>query len=262
MSQKYISVSLKVEALRKTGVFMPEKQKKPNKPDLLQDYDIPENRHNFNKIWVLLEKEYPDAKPSLNYSNPLELLVATVLSAQSTDVQINKVTENLFKKYRTAEDYANADLRELENDIYSTGFYKNKAKNIKDAALIIVERHNGEVPKTMEELDALRGVGRKTANIILARGFGITEGIAVDTHVKRVSRRLGFTKHIDPEKIEQDLMSLVPEENFDIFSMTLIYHGRKICQARKPKCEICLVKDLCPSSVIFLAKEENYMQRR
>ena len=126
---------------------MPEKQKKSNMPDPLQDYDIPDNRHNFNKIWVLLEKEYPDAKPSLNYNNPLELLVATVLSAQSTDVQINKVTENLFKKYRTAEDYANADLRELENDIYSTGFYKNKAKNIKDAALIIVERHNGEVPR-------------------------------------------------------------------------------------------------------------------
>ncbi len=234
---------------------MPEKkQKKSNTQDPLQEYDIPDNRHNFNKIWALLKKEYPDVKPSLNYSNPLELLVATVLSAQSTDVQINRVTEKLFKKYRTAEDYASADLRELENDVYSANFNKSKAKNIKEAARIIVERHNGEVPKTMEELVALPGVGRKTANIVLERGFGIIEGIAVDTHVKRVSRRLGFTKHTDPEKIEQDLMSLVPKEDFDSFSMTLIHHGREICQARKPKCEICVVKDLCPSSIIFVGK--------
>lgn len=233
---------------------MPEKQKKSNMQDPLQEYDIPDNKHNFNKIWALLKEAYPDVKPSLNYSNPLELLVATVLSAQSTDVQINRITEKLFKKYRTAEDYASADLRELENDIYSANFHKNKAKNIKDAARIIVERHNREVPKTMKELVDLPGVGRKTANIVLSRGFGVKEGIAVDTHVKRVSRRLGFTKHSDPEKIEQDLMSLVPEEDFDTFSMTLIYHGRKICQARKPKCEICVVKDLCPSSVIFLGQ--------
>jgi endonuclease-3 len=233
---------------------MPEKkQKKSNVQDTLQEYDIPDNRRNFNKIWALLKDEYPHIKPFLNYGNPLELLVATVLSAQSTDVQINKVTETLFKKYQTVENYANADLRELENDIYSTGFYKNKAKNIKEAARIIVERHNGQVPKTMEELDALPGVGRKTANIVLARGFGVTEGIAVDTHVKRVSRRLGLTKNSDPEKIEQDLMSFVPKEEYDSFSMTLIYHGRKICQARKPKCEICVVKDLCPSSVIFMS---------
>lgn len=230
---------------------MPEKQKKSNIPDPLQEYDIPDNRHNFNKIWTLLKKEYPDVKPSLNYSNPLELLVATVLSAQSTDVQINKVTEKLFKKYRTVEDYASADLGELENDIYSSNFHKNKAKNIREAARIIVESHKGKVPKTMEELDALPGVGRKTANIVLARGFGITEGIAVDTHVKRVSRRLGFTKHIDPEKIEKDLMSLVPEESFDMFSMTLISHGRKICQARKPKCPSCVVNKPCPSCVIY-----------
>lgn len=231
---------------------MPEKQKKSNTQDPLQEYDIPDNQHNFDRIWTLLKKEYPDVKPSLNYSNPLELLVATVLSAQSTDVQINRVTENLFKKYRTAEDYAGADLRELENDIYSSNFHKNKAKNIKEAARIIVEHHNGEVPKTMEELDALPGVGRKTANIVLARGFGITEGIAVDTHVKRVSRRLGFTKHSDPEKIERDLMSLVPKEDFDSFSMTLIYHGREICQARKPKCPSCVLKKLCPSCVIYM----------
>lgn len=234
---------------------MPEKyQKKSNTQDALQGFDIPDNRHNINKIWTLLKAEYPDVKPSLNYSNPLELLVATVLSAQSTDVQINRVTEKLFKKYRTAEDYASADIRELENDIYSTGFYKSKAKNIKEATRIILERFNGEVPKTMEELVNLPGVGRKTANIVLARGFGITEGIAVDTHVKRVSRRLGFTKNSDPEKIEQDLMSLVPEKEFDAFSMTLISHGRKICQARKPECPICVVKDLCPSSFIFMSR--------
>lgn len=234
---------------------MPEQNhKKSNTQDILQEYDIPDNRHNFNKIWALLKAEYPDVKPSLNYSNPLELLVATVLSAQSTDVQINRVTEKLFKKYRTAEDYASADIRELENDIYSTGFYKSKAKNIKEAARIILERFNGKVPKTMEELVNLPGVGRKTANIVLARGFGITEGIAVDTHVKRVSRRLGFTKNSDPEKIEQDLMSLVPEKEFDAFSMTLITHGRKICQARKPECPICVVKDLCPSSVVYMSR--------
>jgi endonuclease-3 len=232
---------------------MPEKKsKKLDSQDSVYGCDIPDNRGNFDRIWTLLKKEYPDAKPSLNYSNSLELLVATILSAQSTDVQINKVTENLFKKYRTAEDYANADIIELENDIYSTGFYKSKARNIKLAARMIVECYNGEVPKTMEELVSLPGVGRKTANIVLARAFGIIEGIAVDTHVKRVSRRLGFTKNSDPEKIEQDLISLARKEDLDSISMTLIYHGRKICQAKKPKCEICVVKELCPSSIIFL----------
>jgi endonuclease-3 len=203
---------------------------------------------------AILKKMYPDAKPSLNYRNPLELLVATILSAQSTDVQINRVTEKLFKKYSTAKDYANADLMELENDIYSTGFYKNKAKNIKGAAELIVEHYNGKVPETMEELVTLPGVGRKTANIVLARAFGVIEGIAVDTHVKRVSRRLNFTKNSDPEKIEADLISIAPKEELDSISMILIYHGRKICQARKPKCEICILKNLCPSSMIFMCK--------
>ncbi|AKB56131.1 MULTISPECIES: endonuclease III [Methanosarcina] len=233
---------------------MPErKPKKPDTQDFFSEYDIPDNRHNFYRIWALLKEEYPDVKPSLNYSNPLELLVATVLSAQSTDVQINRVTDKLFKKYRTARDYASADLRELENDLYSTGFYKSKAKNIKTAAQMIVEKYNGEVPKTMEELTSLPGVGRKTANIVLARAFGIVEGVAVDTHVKRVSRRLGLTKNSDPAKIEQDLISLARREDLDSISMTLIYHGRKVCQAKKPKCKICIVKDLCPSSVIFIS---------
>ncbi|MGI5992059.1 MAG: endonuclease III [Methanosarcina sp.] len=232
---------------------MPERKlKKADTQDFVSEYNIPDNRHNFERIWALLKEEYPEAKPSLNYSNPLELLVATVLSAQSTDVQINKVTEKLFEKYRTAEDYASADLRELENDLYSTGFYKTKAKNIKTAAQIIVEKYNGEVPKTMEELISLPGVGRKTANIVLARAFGIIEGIAVDTHVKRVSRRLGLTKNHDPEKIEKDLLSLARKEDLDSISMTLIYHGRKICQARKPKCPSCVVNKLCPSSIIFI----------
>jgi endonuclease-3 len=232
---------------------MPErKPKKSATEDFVSEYNIPDNRHNFDRIWALLKEEYPDVKPSLNYSNPLELLVATVLSAQSTDVQINRVTDKLFKKYRTAEDYASADLRELENDLYSTGFYKSKAKNIKTAAQMIVERYNGEVPKTMQELISLPGVGRKTANIVLARAFGVVEGIAVDTHVKRVSRRLGLTKNSDPAKIEQDLISLARKEDLDSISMTLIYHGRKICQARRPKCKICIVKDLCPSSIIFI----------
>lgn len=235
---------------------MPEKKpKKSDTQDFISEYDIPDNRYNFDRIWALLKEEYPDVKPSLNYSNPLELLVATVLSAQSTDVQINRVTDKLFKKYRTVEDYASADLRELENDLYSTGFYKSKAKNIKTAAQMIVEKYSGEVPKTMEELISLPGVGRKTANIILARAFGIVEGIAVDTHVKRVSRRLGLTKNSDPSKIEQDLISLARKEDLDSISMTLIYHGRKVCQAKKPKCRICIVKDLCPSSVIFIGNK-------
>ncbi|AYK14909.1 MAG: endonuclease III [Methanosarcina flavescens] len=235
---------------------MPEKKpEQSNTQDLVSEYDIPDNTHNFDKIWALLKEEYPDVKPSLNYSNPLELLVATILSAQSTDVQINKVTEKLFKKYRTVEDYASADLRELENDLYSTGFYKSKAKNIKAAAQIIIEKYNGEVPKTMEELITLPGVGRKTANIVLARGFGIIEGIAVDTHVKRVSRRLGLTRNSDPVKIEKDLIALARKEDLDSISMTLIYHGRKICQARKPKCPSCVVNQLCPSSIIFMTRD-------
>jgi endonuclease-3 len=231
---------------------MPEKkQKKSDKQSFVSESNIPENTQNFNIIWDLLKKEYPDVKSSLNYSNPLELLVATVLSAQSTDVQINKVTEKLFKKYRTAEDYAGADLKELENDIYSAGFYKTKAKNIKATAQIIVERHNGEVPKTMEELVSLPGIGRKTANIVLARAFGKIEGIAVDTHVKRISKRLGLTRNSDPSKIEQDLISIARKEDLDSLSMTLIYHGRKICQAKKPKCPACVVKHLCPSNIII-----------
>lgn len=234
---------------------MPSKNRKEIKnPGSDDEYEIPDNRHNFANIWALFREEYPDAKPALNYGNPLELLVATVLSAQCTDAQVNRVTENLFKKYRSVEDYAKADLRELEEEIYSTGFYKNKAKNIKAAARLMIERHGSEVPKTMEELVTLPGVGRKTANIVLSRGFGVIEGIAVDTHVKRLSGRLGFTKNTDPEKIERDLISLARKEDLDSLSMTLIYHGRKVCTARKPKCSECVVNKLCPSSLIFMGQ--------
>lgn len=212
--------------------------------------EIPDKRQNFDRVWALLKNEYPDAKPALNCGNPLELLVATVLSAQCTDSQVNKVTEHLFKKYNSVTDYAFADPRELEVDIYSTGFYRQKAKNIIRAAQILLEKYDSRVPQTMEELISLPGVGRKTANIVLARGFGIIEGIAVDTHVKRLSKRLGFSRNSDPVKIERDLIALAKKEDLDSLSMTLIYHGRKVCQARKPKCMECVLSQLCPSSTV------------
>jgi endonuclease-3 len=207
------------------------------------------NLSNFPQIWELLKKEYPDPQPALHFKNPLELLVATILSAQSTDVQINKVTRELFKKYRTVFDYADADIRQLEKDIYSTGFYRNKAKHLQQSARIIIEDFGGEVPSTMEDLLKLPGVAHKTANIVLARGFGVKAGIAVDTHVKRLATRLGFTENKDPVKIEKDLIELVDQSEWDDFSLTLILHGRNICFARKPACGECVVRHLCPSSI-------------
>jgi endonuclease-3 len=197
-------------------------------------------------ILGLLRKTYPDAKCSLDHQNPLELMVATQLSAQCTDERVNIVTKQLFRKYRTAADYANAPLRQLEQDIRSTGFYRNKARNIQNACRKIVERHGGNVPDTMEALRQLDGIGRKTANVILATAFGKNEGIAVDTHVARVSHRLGLTKQRDPKKIEQDLMKLAPREEWDKLSLRLIYHGRARCVARKPDCENCELTELCP----------------
>ena len=208
------------------------------------------NLSKFSQIWELLKKEYPDPQPALHFKNPLELLVATILSAQSTDVQINKVTRELFKKYRTVFDYADADIRQLEKDIYSTGFYRNKAKHLQQSARIIIEDFGGEVPSTMEDLLKLPGVARKTANIVLARGFGVKAGIAVDTHVKRLATRLGFTENKDPVKIEKDLIELVDQSEWDDFSLTLILHGRNICFARKPACGKCVVNHLCPSSLV------------
>ena len=195
---------------------------------------------------------YPNAHCELDFRNPLELLVATILSAQSTDKRVNMVTPALFKKYRTAKDYADAPQAELENAIKSTGFYRNKAKSIRGAMRAIVEKHGGKVPATMEELYALPGVGRKTANVVLGNAFHKNEGIVVDTHVIRLSQRLGLTKHKDPVKIELDLMKLVPREHWTNWSHWLIWHGRRRCFARKPDCGQCEVLGLCPTGKIFL----------
>ncbi len=204
-----------------------------------------------DEIIALLKKEYPDVKIALDFSNPLELLIATILSAQSTDKQINKVTKTLFKKYRTPQDYVKTPQEELEKDIYSTGFYRNKAKNIKKLCEILVENFNSKVPDTMEDLITLPGVARKTANIVLSGAFGKIEGIAVDTHVKRVSFRFGLSANTDPEKIEKDLMKIIPKNDWDIFALLLIQHGRQVCDAKKPKCEICILNKLCPSAFTF-----------
>jgi endonuclease-3 len=203
------------------------------------------------KVIELLEKEYPDAKVALQYTNPLELLVATILSAQCTDERVNTVTKTLFKKYSKAEDYAHADLKELEQDIRSTGFYRNKAKNIKKCCQLLVEKYNSQVPSTMEELLELPGVARKTANIVLSNAYGIIEGIAVDTHVRRLAQRLGLAESNDPDKIEADLMDIVPRNKWMRITDLLIFHGRQVCVAKKPKCDICVLNKICPSAFTF-----------
>ena len=203
------------------------------------------------KVIELLEKQFPNAKTALNYSNPLEILIATMLSAQTTDERVNIVTKNLFQKYRTPEDYANIDIKELEQDIRSTGFHHNKAKNLQNTAKLLVEKFNSQVPKTMEELIELPGVARKTANIVLYNAYGVTAGIAVDTHVRRVSGRLGLTESEDPTRIEQDLMKITPKEKWMELTDLLIYHGRQVCISRKPKCEICVLNKYCPCAFQF-----------
>jgi len=203
------------------------------------------------RIIELLEKEYPKAKIALNYTNPLELLVATMLSAQCTDGRVNVVTKTLFKKYRKPEDYADADLTELEQEIKSTGFYRNKAKNIKKASQILVERFHSQVPKTMEEMIELPGVARKTANIVLSNVYGVVEGIAVDTHVRRTSKRLGLTENEDAGKIEEDLMKIVPKDKWMRITDLLVFLGRNVCTAKKPKCEICRLNKICPAASTF-----------
>ena len=195
-----------------------------------------------------LKTAYPKARTALYWSNPLELLVATILSAQTTDVRVNAVTPNLFAKYPTAADYAGADPTELEEDIRPTGFFRNKAKSLRGMARALADDHGGEVPRTMDELVALPGVGRKTANVVLGNAFGIDEGVVVDTHVRRLSSRLGLTTQNDPEKIERDLMQTVPKRERTVFSHLLILHGRSVCKARKPACGDCVVNDLCPSA--------------
>src|SRR5262245_13331753 len=195
-------------------------------------------------ILPVLKRTYPAAKCSLDHSNPLELLVATILSAQCTDERVNIVTKSLFKKYRGAKDYADAPPEELEKDIQSTGFYRNKARSLRNMAAALVERHGGKVPATMDELTHLAGVGRKTANVVLGNAFDQNVGVVVDTHVTRVSNRLGLTSHaVDAVKIEQDLMQIVPQKEWTLWSHLLIHHGRQICQARKPKCAQCPILD-------------------
>ncbi len=194
-----------------------------------------------------LKKKYPEAGTALNFRSPFELLVATILSAQTTDVHVNRVTEGLFRKYKSVKDYADADLDTLQNDVRSINFYRTKAKNIRESAKIVMERFKGKVPKTMDELTTLPGVARKTANIVLSNAYGVNEGIAVDTHVRRIAFRLGLTKNEDPVKIEQDLMALVPKKEWGVFSHMLILHGREICQAKKPKHRECVLFDICPS---------------
>ncbi|MCW4006975.1 MAG: endonuclease III [Candidatus Bathyarchaeota archaeon] len=214
----------------------------------VEDFEL---KDRAAKIIELLEKEHPDAKIALNFSNPLELLVATVLSAQCTDEQVNAVTQKLFKKYTKAQDYANADITQLEQDIRSTGFYHNKAKNLQGLSRILVEKHSGKVPNTMEELVELPGVARKTANIVLFNAYGIIAGVAVDTHVHRLSQRLGFTQNKVQDKIEKDLMALVPKEQWMHLTDVLIFHGRRVCNAKKPKCDLCVISQLCPSAFSF-----------
>ncbi len=202
----------------------------------------------IGKILSALERAYPDASCSLNFKNPLELLVATILSAQCTDVLVNKVTEALLKKYKTAKDYATADLAALERDISRVNFYRNKAKSIKGACQILIERLGGRVPNRMEDLLQLPGVARKTANVVLGNAFGLQAGIVVDTHVMRLSQRLGLTSQDDRDKIEQDLMALVPQKLWTRFGHQMITHGRRVCTAKAPKCGDCPVgRSLCPS---------------
>jgi endonuclease-3 len=213
----------------------------------------PSVKNRVKKIITVLAREFPEVRVTLDHVNPLELLVATILSAQCTDERVNQVTASLFKKYQTAEDYAGADLRELQEDIRPTGFFNNKAKSIQGCCRLIVDKFHGKVPGTMEELVTLPGVGRKTANVILGNAFGIP-GVVVDTHVGRISRRLGLTDHKDPVKVEFDLMAVVPQEDWSRFSLLLIRHGRRWCKSRNPLCRKCPIYEFCPSGGDLIKK--------
>jgi endonuclease-3 len=209
-----------------------------------------ELKQRTRKIIRLLKRAYPDAKCSLNHSNAFELLIATILSAQCTDARVNIVTQDLFRKYRKPADYLKVSAKELERDIRTTGFFRNKTKSIQGTAKILTETYGGEVPETIEELLELPGVARKTANVVLGNAFGINSGVVVDTHVTRLSHRLGLSEQKTAEKIEQDLIQLVPKKDWVIFSHLLIAHGRAICKARNPLCAECIVEKLCPSSYL------------
>lgn len=212
---------------------------------------IANKKERTAEIIKRLKKTYPDAHCALNHRNAFELLIATILSAQCTDERVNIVTATLFRKYRGPQDYVAVTQQELERDIHSTGFFRNKSKNIQAACRRIIEVFNSEVPQTMDDLLTLGGVARKTANVVLGNAFGITSGVVVDTHVARLSQRLGLTKNTAAEKIEQDLQKLVPKQDWVMFSHWLIFHGRQICQARKPKCTECVLGDICPSYKLF-----------
>jgi endonuclease-3 len=207
-------------------------------------------RERAGEILARLRREYPETRIALDFQSPLQLLMATVLAAQCTDQKVNEVTPPLFRRYPTARDFAAADLAELEEMVRQTGFYRNKARAQKNLGMTLVAEHGGEVPDAMEPLVALPGVGRKTANVVLGNAFGRNEGIAVDTHVQRLSRRLFLTGEEDPEKIERDLTALLPQEEWTRFALLLQDHGRKVCKARKPECAVCPVADLCPSAEI------------
>ncbi|MGF1524892.1 MAG: endonuclease III [Leptolyngbyaceae cyanobacterium] len=209
---------------------------------------LPAKKQRALEVMLRLKRLYPDATCSLDYETPVQLLVATILSAQCTDERVNKVTPALFGRFPDAVSMAEGDLAEIEALVKSTGFFRNKAKNIQGACRKIVTDFGGEVPRTMEELTCLPGVARKTANVVMAHAFGINAGVTVDTHVKRLSNLLGFTKQSDPRKIEQDLMKLLPQPDWENWSIRLIYHGRAVCNARKPGCDRCELADLCPSA--------------
>jgi endonuclease-3 len=211
-------------------------------------------KERTEKIIKLLKRAHPDAKCALHHSNAFELLIATILSAQCTDERVNKVTAELFRKYRKPEDYLQVPATELQEDIRPTGFFRNKTKSIQGACKLLVEEFDGEVPQSMEELLKLPGVARKTANVVLGVAYGKAEGVVVDTHVSRLSHRLKLTRHKDAVKIEKDLMEIVPRKNWIEFAHLLIFHGRRICKARRPLCEDCVVEELCPSSILKTGK--------
>ncbi len=218
----------------------------PKKTEL----NLDDKKSRLQQITKLLKKAYPDAHCALNHTSAFELLIATILSAQCTDERVNIVTANLFRKYRKPEDYMKVAQTELEKDIHSTGFFRNKAKNIQGACQLLIDKFNGEIPNTMEELLQLPGVARKTANVVLGNAFNIASGVVVDTHVSRLSQKLGLTENETPEKIEQDLSAITPKKDWIMLPHWLISHGRAVCNARKPKCEICPLEKICPSSLL------------
>lgn len=226
--------------------FLPPLKKGDTGGFVLSKRNYMNTTHRLKKIIAILKKEYPDAKTPLKHRNSFQLLIATILSAQCTDVRVNMVTPALFAKYKTPKDFAGAKSRELEKLIRSTGFYKNKTKSVIGCSKGIVEKHKGKVPASLEELVKLPGIGRKTANVVLGECFDIP-GVVVDTHVKRLSNRLGLTENTNPEKIEQDLMKITPEKDWSNLSILLIFHGRRVCKARKPDCSNCSLCNLCPT---------------